>query len=298
MRSATRVVLFTTVAVAIFSLRLATSSYANVVCPKAERIDLESPIFLTGEITMNDANAIRECFENKKSSPRLGYVLVDSEGGDVYAAMDVGRTLRKHRAVVRIQKSKKCISSCVLVLAGAVDREPWGEIGIHRPFSTRTGVVAFGSAQDNYQKIRLELESYLREMNIPSTLFAAMERVPPEEVQFLSKDETASYGLYSTDPVEQEVHDADDADRRGISKQDYYRRIAEAKQMCPPWPKDDNQAEIEKRFNCRQAVTWGLSPSEYERRRGRVMTACKDIFKSSGEEAWRSCVRDVMQGKK
>jgi hypothetical protein len=59
---------------------------------------------------------------------------INSRGGDVAAAMAIGRMLRKENAWLGV--NGVCISACVLILAGAVDRQigKSDAVGIHRPY--------------------------------------------------------------------------------------------------------------------------------------------------------------------
>ena len=68
-----------------------------------------------------------------------------------------------------------------------------------------TGIIKFEAAQKRYQATRSDVENYLREMNIPTSLFVAIERIPPENMKYLSKEELNEFGLNKRDPVEQEV---------------------------------------------------------------------------------------------
>src|SRR5690606_4894651 len=90
-------------------------------------------------------------------------ILLDSPGGDVEAAFEAGRIIRKHEAMVSVPLYGKCYSSCVFLIAGGVSRLILGDIGIHRPF--------FLSSPENVdqslRRVLLLSRKYLEEMNIP-----------------------------------------------------------------------------------------------------------------------------------
>jgi hypothetical protein len=67
----------------------------------------------------------------------VGYE-INSQGGDVNAAIAIGRMFRKERAHLQVNENSVCISACVLILAGAVERPVSGAIGIHRPYLRTT----------------------------------------------------------------------------------------------------------------------------------------------------------------
>ena len=69
-----------------------------------------------------------------RKGPNLGTLIIDSPGGNVVAAMNIGRMLRNARMPISIPKGKECVSACIMVLAAAVERNYGGKIGIHRPY--------------------------------------------------------------------------------------------------------------------------------------------------------------------
>ncbi len=246
------------------------------------------------EITANDPSLVEKCIEKH---PRLLQPYLNSPGGDVYAAMEIGRLLRINRRNALVTPQSQCMSSCVLILAGAVSRSSFGTIGIHRPYSTETGIIKFEEAQNQYQKTRSDIERYLREMNIPTSLFAAMERIPPEKIKILTAQEIKEFGLNDTDPVEQEVRNAYRADQRGISIQEYFRRIDEAERICHINWTTAKTTDIQDFHDCKEAVSWGLTTSVY---RSRIIkrSVCKKVEMKYGffSKEKNSCLREVMTG--
>lgn len=92
------------------------------------------------------------------------YFKLDTPGGDVVAAMTIGRLLRKERAYVQIDPDAVCLSACVLVLAGAVEREVQGKIGIHRPyFEIPADPISTDNIKEAYQNMLQQMRIYLRE---------------------------------------------------------------------------------------------------------------------------------------
>jgi ATP-dependent protease ClpP protease subunit len=132
----------------------------------------------------------------------LWIIHLDSPGGSVQTAFDIGRLLRSANAPVAIGPDKRCVSACVLILAGATGRLIDGRVGIHRPyFETPNTDVDFNDVQKVYNKMTEQIRAYLREMNVSDRLADDMMIVPPEKVRFLSSVELANYGLGLEDPV-------------------------------------------------------------------------------------------------
>src|SRR6266581_1618379 len=176
-----------------------------------------SCIIVKGEIKSTDVQemsealqAIRAIREDQTASID---VLLDSKGGNVVAAIEIGRLVRKARATAIVTAPSQCLSACVFVLAGAVARYPAGPVGIHRPYSTETSAQTFDQVQQQYSANERAAKQFLADMNLPPSLFEAMVRVPPEKVSVLSVEEVKTFGLLGLDPVEQEIRDAAEARR-------------------------------------------------------------------------------------
>ena len=63
-------------------------------------------------------------------------VFLNSKGGEVLAAVQLGRIIRSQAIEVWVDKSAECTSACILVLAAGVSRVaiPGARLGIHRPY--------------------------------------------------------------------------------------------------------------------------------------------------------------------
>lgn len=159
------------------------------------------PIHLIGEITNRDGEQMERLLKAKKDP--LISVSVNSSGGDVNAAIKIGRLLLSHEANVSVKDGDLCASSCVLVLAGAVRKDIEGTVAIHRiQFADHR--VAASLNQEQYRKIYEqgmdEIKSYLKEMGIRPDLADEMMRYSSDEAHVLSLPEIKYYGLDQVNP--------------------------------------------------------------------------------------------------
>ena len=213
---------------------------------------------ITGEITQNDANAIdRAIAEIQRRKLSAPYFILNSNGGDIIAAMQIGRALRRIRAVAIIGEIHTCQSACVLLLAGATVRMVYGTIGIHRPYFTNVNVPTYADAQSAYRRSGEQVKSYLQEMNLSDSLYEAMVRVPSEKMRILTQREITDFGLNQTDPVEQEIYDASAAKTYGVSRQEILRRRNRGDAICPSSPQESAQLAANAAL-CRQEVMRGI----------------------------------------
>ena len=227
-------------------------------------------IFFTGDITQSDVSTMEEALDRiVKTNPdksglwkRPVFVSINSRGGDWDAAMKIGRLLRKNSAEISVDKNEYCLSACIMVLVGAPIRVlmPGAIVGIHRPYSTRTGNISMDEAQKRYRLLETSTRSYLQEMNMPNGMFDAMINVPSEKIRILSEKELAEYRLDSNDPAAQEVDDASWAAYYKLTKQEYLVRKSLVSKKCDPLLPSLNEfgrssLEKSKKFlSCKDAI--------------------------------------------
>jgi hypothetical protein len=167
------------------------------------------------------------------------FAYLDTPGGNVDAAMAIGRLLRKEEANVSIgyrplSRQGICYSACVLVLAGAVGRDmQLGRVGIHRPYlEVPKDAVSSERVKDIFQKTLLDIRAYFREMNVSEQLADAMLRIEPEHMRLLDGAALNSYGLAPEDPVAREIKELGIAQKYGLSREEYMKRKAIAASRC------------------------------------------------------------------
>lgn len=193
---------------------------------------------ITGTITSDDARAVTRIQSElpKNFGQKFGLLIVpvDSRGGEVEAAMQIGRALRSLRAYVNVAPAARCSSSCVFILAGATKRLVLGSVSIHRLYSAGTSTTDYQKAQQFHRRLEADVRGFLRDMNVPEALFDAMMRVPSEQFRLLSAAEIESFGLGNDDPVEEDLVNSQTASKYGLTKPEYLQRKAKVDQLCKP----------------------------------------------------------------
>lgn len=187
---------------------------------------------ISGLITQSDAQELLHIVDSLKGSKATPMFRLNSNGGDVEAAITMGRLLRKIRASALTWSEGGCYSSCVFILAGAVNRHGRLGVGIHRPYSSRTDMRDYRTIQSDQRRLEKLAKDYLKEVNVLPSLYDAMMSIPPEKIKMLSESELDSYGLLEIDPVEQEIQDAAWARQYGISKIEYIQRKTQVDITC------------------------------------------------------------------
>jgi ATP-dependent protease ClpP protease subunit len=192
----------------------------------------------------------------------VGYE-INSQGGDVNAAIAIGRMFRKERAHLQVNENSVCISACVLILAGAVERPVSGAIGIHRPYlrTTPQQPLTANQVKDAYRTMLQDIRLYLREMNVSERLADDMLATEPERVHILTKAELKSYGLAGVDPTEQqtraiesEARDVQEANTLGLDRREYTRRKALGIESCVYNSSTGNLMTSSEMLDCRRRI--------------------------------------------
>jgi hypothetical protein len=195
-------------------------------------------------------------------------VFLNSSGGDVDAAIQIGQEIRRLDGTTWVV-SAKCYSSCALIyIAGVFRNNIGGEIGLHRPyFASR--LQSRESIERNFPLMMQKVKTYVQEMGVSENFFQEMVNTEPSSVR-IYKGENIEILVPIKDPAYDEVLTSWNARRFGIDTTQTRRRFKEYS-LC-------NSAKAEPgkkvdRDRC-TALLWGLSESVYKDRLKRT-AVCK-----------------------
>jgi len=199
--------------------------------PKAYADGLPSPaqvrIRISGQITRDDVDSAR-VMASLLASGR--HKLVDNtvwlagSGGDVDAAMHLGRLLRSLGVFTLVGEGEQCLSACVFAFMGGDKRAVAGQLGIHRPFFPTTEADPQRPAR--FRHLQRTLRDYIEELDFPPSLYEAVMVVPPESMQLLAIAELKRFYLVGMSPSSEDIADAAAARRLGMPMAEYLRRKA------------------------------------------------------------------------
>lgn len=203
----------------------------------------------------NIANVIQKGFGDRW----VVIAKLNSTGGNVTAALNMGRFLRKKDAMAVVEENAVCISSCVYVLAGASNRSVHGKVGIHRPYEPNDEETSVAAQKTKYSKIGKMIGNYLHAMNVPTRLYEDSLFISPDRVRILSFDELQAYGLNMNDPYADESSSVSEAKRIGISRREYAVREVRSRGECGlnALTNDTPKDELINALECKSAVLEG-----------------------------------------
>jgi hypothetical protein len=222
---------------------------------------------ITKSIKESDYTAIVnevKSYETVKTINKLGsptsvfHFKLDSPGGNVAAALKIGRLLRKLHALAEVKENAVCLSSCVYILAGAVSRIVEGQVGIHRPYDPNGEIKTEVEQKEKYRKLGKQIVAYFKEVNIPTRLYEDSLYISPEKIKILNFNEMQAYGLNTNDPYYEEASESSSAKSHGISRQEYKVREKRAWSDCQmDTINDATDEEQHRRAKCFDAIMAG-----------------------------------------
>lgn len=224
----------------------------------------ESSLFvdILGTITSLDPKTFENAIQDLGS--RRLYVRLDSVGGDVFAAMHIGRLIRKHDGVTVISVPSRCYSGCALLFIAGVMRHNLGELGLHRPYQ----VAVLQDRQTNEKelpRIMALIKQYVAEMGIAENFYDQMMNTGHTETAIYRMDSYANL-VPEVDPGFLEVQFAYGARRYGMTAAQMRQRERDA-DVCLT-------RTVKEIVVCQEAVKWGLSEQVYRERSAKIK-ACE-----------------------
>lgn len=205
------------------------SAYARVPASGVAAPAVEVRVFISGWIGHEDvrsAGVMADLVRSGKQKIAGNIVSLAGHGGDVDAAMDLGRLLRKLGVFTLVGKKDQCLSACVFAFMGGERRSVAGRLGIHRPFLPFTQDTPDRLGRFRY--LQKTLRGYFEELDFPASLYEAVMVVPPESMHMLAPADLKRFYLEGISPSSEDMADAVSARRLGISMADYLQRKAQA----------------------------------------------------------------------
>lgn len=181
----------------LFALLLASERVAanvRLVPARAQPqglIDDDAHIEIHGEITAADVAKIRPLIQTLRNKIPTYYpvpVFLNSPGGNVMAAMEIGRIIRGGLGLTVVNSKAECSSACIFLLASGVVRVVVGEgrLGLHRPrFDQKlfAGLSA-ADAQGLYARLVQKCRGFFSDMGMSDRLLEDMLRIGSHDVLY------------------------------------------------------------------------------------------------------------------
>lgn len=163
-------------------------------------------VMLAGDIEKGDANRLEALIQT--NLPFLGMLALNSDGGSISEAMQIGRVARRYYlstmaaslsdghalwllgGEMKDAQGAICASACFFAWLGGVKRI--GDVlGIHRPFPPTTEMQKLSPLESEqlYRDVSERIRAYLAEMDAAPHWLSDMMGIPSDELQMISKKE-------------------------------------------------------------------------------------------------------------
>jgi hypothetical protein len=134
---------------------------------------------------------------------------LDSPGGDVVEALEIGRILHQRFVMTTVRPGRECVSACVFILmAGAVHTPAEGaSIGLHKPLLVSWRNMSSAEAHAKYDALMAYLHQYFLALGVNQAAFDAMMRTGSYDMRYFSPAELDRLGLRGEDPAWERLYD-------------------------------------------------------------------------------------------
>lgn len=171
------------------TIDLAADQPTRLVFSMHQSSDLKRVLHMHGKIAQGDANRFSAYLETLDYPPDI--VAVNSTGGIVDEALQIGRILRKQEFNTHLSAREICLSACPYILAGGIERHVSREgiVGLHQHYYETPGFMPVFLAVENIQRGQGRTMAHLIEMGIDPGVMIHSLTTPPNDIYVLVEDE-------------------------------------------------------------------------------------------------------------
>jgi len=163
----------------------------------AERvtIDGEDALRLRGAIAPGDAERITEDLR----AARPAIVSLDSPGGSVIDALEIGRVIRDLGADTRLQGKAVCLSACPYAFVGGAMRsiDDSARLGVHQHSFGASNILPVFLAVEDIQRGQAEVLDHLIAMGVDLRVMGPAMATPADEIYILTTEELRDWNVVS-----------------------------------------------------------------------------------------------------
>lgn len=204
--------------VAVLLLALIQSAHATVVLTDQVAGSGQPPaIRLQGDIVAGDFAVFRSALDAaiQRATFRVNGVPIvtldlDSPGGDVGTALEIGALVRDRNVVTRVMPNDLCASACIFVLQSGVQRvvTNTAKLGLHRPHFEPAAFAALSAAaaRKRYNEMLDVVSAYWHDMGGSREAWNIMVATPSDETQWVNATDARALNLSGEDPAWRELN--------------------------------------------------------------------------------------------
>ncbi len=161
----------------------------------AESVEIDgvTGLRLRGAIAEGDGARIVEQFRQT----RPGIVQLDSPGGSVRDALDIGRTLRDIGAATQLADRAVCLSACPYIFVGGTERRTseTARLGVHQHSFGESRILPAFLAVESIQRGQADVLNHLDEMGVDLRIMGPAMATPADEIYILTAEELSEWNV-------------------------------------------------------------------------------------------------------
>lgn len=180
---------------------LATSAILLASAPSSAELKYdyqEAPngdtrLVISGMMSVYDDLAVLEDILRRNV---ISYVTFDSTGGDLRAAIDIGRILRRYGMPTRQTNEFRCLSSCTYAFLGGVERRAVPQsLGVHQIYFSERAKLSRDKEAWLFQFLFGQLLMYFEEMELNIAVLQIALTIDPNDMFFFNAKELRSFDI-------------------------------------------------------------------------------------------------------
>lgn len=158
-------------------------------------VEAGATALLEGAITEGDATRIAKQLDELAPAPAR--VILNSPGGSVRDALELGRHLRDAGLNTSMRDGDICYSACPYLLASGVKRDipDTASVGVHQHYFGQSTILPAFVAVEDIQRGQGQVMAYLDEMGIDPLVMQHALVTPPDEIYVLLPEELRAYNF-------------------------------------------------------------------------------------------------------
>jgi hypothetical protein len=173
-------------------------------CKQTGRIPTIMTLRIIGEIAKDKLLLLENYQALVKNQKAQGWIVLDSPGGDLLIAMQMGEIIWKNNWTVHV--NNVCLSACVLVYAAGTSRYlHGGQLGVHRPIYMDDAVDDENTFTARYDDIFSKIQIYLDRFGVSRQIVELMRSTPSTKIRLLNEQEQLDWGLGMENVAEEEM---------------------------------------------------------------------------------------------
>ena len=210
------------------SLALSEVVYINYADTEKMTIIIKNRII---EKDVSDFRLALADLKKKKKKLHMNAIQLQSTGGRVKAAIDIGSLIRYNGLNTYLAPESECQSACVLLLASGIIRMAYGKVEVHRATINKNNMDK-EVPRDNFSNVDSLVSSYLKRMGASMLLADAILTTPFWKYREITEIEKIQWSLHGIERNSEEKFFRLYAKENAMTKDKFVSKFVKHYERC------------------------------------------------------------------